>query len=287
MSYILEALKKSQQERELGQVPTLDATGIFSEDKEPVPVNHWGLLAVGLASLAVVIALFAALRGPTPPPVSPTVLPVPASQNAASLLNPAPESAPPVTPLVVEAPPPKRPYHAPAADSRANAANPNEEFILDESLDYPDPNLDPAQERQLQRQLDAEQIQFDDPASPDIERPQRAPVPADVIDDIESFKQQIRREQGHPQPETKGQLKPVKLSGDPTRLRLTPEQQAQLPGYLMTVHVYDQDATKRFVLINTLKYHEGEQTREGLRIERILTDGAVLSYQGNPFYVAR
>ncbi|MBK5966893.1 hypothetical protein CCR95_23190 [Thiocystis minor] len=301
MSYILEALKKSQQERELGQVPTLDMTGIFSEDKEPVPANHWGLLAVGLAALAVVIALFAALRGPASPPVEPTASKAPDSQRPSSLESsggssaadaesaapaPAPLRLAPVAPLV-EAPPPKRPIRAiPATpDMRGDAAG--GEFGPEEFMDYPNPNLDPALERELQRQVDAEPLPFDDPEPLVSEPPKRAPIPVDLIDDIESFKQQVRREQGLPPPKSKATSAPVKISGDPTRLRLTPQQQAQVPGYLMTVHVYDPDAAKRFVLINALKYREGEETREGLRVERILADGAVLSYLGHPFYVAR
>ncbi|AFL74380.1 general secretion pathway protein GspB [Thiocystis violascens] len=298
MSYILEALKKSQQERELGQVPTLETAGIFREDKEPIPTNHWGLLAVGLAALAVVIALFAALREPTKPP---TALEAPESQRDVAVATPedpfardrqtaseSPDPLPfaPAAPLA-EAPPPKRPAHAIQSSPGTRAADPAEPVSLDEIMDYPNPNLDPALERELQRQLDAEQFQFDDTEPLVMEPPQRAPIPVDLIDDIESFKQQVRREQGLPPPKSSAGFKPVRIDGDPTRLRLTPQQQAQTPGYLMTVHVYDPDAAKRFVLINALKYREGEETREGLRVERILADGAVLSYQGNPFYVAR
>lgn len=301
MSYILEALKKSQQERELGQVPTLETAGIFSEDKEPAPANHWGLLAVGLAVLAVVIALFAALREPAKPPTEPTALEAPESTREVAVATPAdpfardrqtasgaPDPLPvaPVAPLA-EAPPPKRPARALQSSPGTRAADPPEPVSLDAIMDYPDPNLDPALERELQRQLDAEQLQFDDAEPLVMAQPRHAPIPVDLIDDIESFKQQVRREQGLAPPKSAAGFKPVKIDGDPTRLRLTPQQQAQTPGYLMTVHVYDPDAAKRFVLINALKYREGEATREGLRVERILADGAVLSYQGNPFYVAR
>ncbi len=86
MSYILEALKKSQQERDLGRVPTL-ATQPFFENR-PAVVNHWGLAATALASLAVAIALFAALREDpevvqvqalVPPLMTPDTPPAPAS----------------------------------------------------------------------------------------------------------------------------------------------------------------------------------------------------------------
>lgn len=295
MSYILEALKKSQQERELGQVPTLDTTGIFSEDKEPIPTNHWGLLAVGLAALAVVIALYAALRGPAAPVVvSAPPAPVLPQQTDPRGTAPAPLDpswSAPVEPLV-EAPPPKRPPRASPAPTLPRTDD-SGGVLMDDDLPYPNPNFDPARdaladpqlELELQRQLAAEQDDSVAPGPAPIAPPERTPIPTDLIDDIEAFKQQVRREQGVPPPPSKRQ--PARLSGDLTRLRLTAAQQAQLPGYLMTVHVYDPDTAKRFVVINTLKYREGEETREGLRVERILLDGAVLSYLGNPFFVPR
>jgi|GEM_PF-4897446 len=62
MSYILEALKKSQHERELGQAPPL-ATPSFPIEKAGTRLNLWVLLALVLAVSAVVIALYSALRG--------------------------------------------------------------------------------------------------------------------------------------------------------------------------------------------------------------------------------
>lgn len=291
MSYILEALKKSQQERELGRVPTLDATGLFAEDKEPEPANHWALLAVGLASLAVVIALYAAFRevprsavpvvsAPDPQPLELAVAPnSTASPGTERARGPLPEAV--VAPLA-EPPPPKpatgsvnRAAPAPVAGAsprRSPAADVEETLELE-------------WEQELLRQLEAEQAAIN--ASREVldERPQTTPVPPDLVQDIEAFKQQVRREQGIPPPESK--RAPARITGDPTRLKLTPQQQAMVPGYLMTVHVYDADADKRFVVINALRYREGDETREGLRVERILKDGAVLSYLGNPFYVPR
>jgi general secretion pathway protein B len=55
----------------------------------------------------------------------------------------------------------------------------------------------------------------------------------------------------------------------------------------MTVHVYDADKGRRFVMINGRKYREGDKTREGMSVERIVAEGAVLSYKGNPFFVPR
>jgi general secretion pathway protein B len=305
MSYILEALKKSQQERELGRVPTLDTSGMFAEDKEPVPTSHWGLLAVGLAAVAVVIALYAVLRTPQPLPlpeqagVESEAVPMPLSTSAPALSGtdsgqPPADAVPMIasdgayapasSPESSQVQTPSRPSGVPAASPLASGVPGSDpEMMVDEEplfLTEPDPWL----EQELQRQLDAEQAAYVEPPAP-RRRPQRAAVPPDLVEDIESFKQQVRREQGIPPPLE--QRQPADIRGDPTKLRLTPMQQAQLPAYFMTVHVYDEDAAKRFVLINALRYVEGEETRDGIRIERIIPEGAVLSYLGNPFFVRR
>jgi general secretion pathway protein B len=304
MSYILEALKKSQQERELGRVPTLDTSGMFSEDKEPVPTSHWGLLAVGLAAVAVVIALYAVLRTPQPVPltvseqagVEPSAVSMPLT-TATPALSDMDSGQPPADAVprtasdgsyshessqTRTAP---RPSGVPSASPRVSGVpGPDPDMIPDEEpLFLPEP--DPWLEQELQRQLDAEQAAYAEPPPAPRRRPQRAAVPSDLVEDIESFKQQVRREQGIPPPLE--QRQPADIRGDPTKLRLTPMQQAQLPAYFMTVHVYDEDAAKRFVLINALRYVEGEETRDGIRIERIIPEGAVLSYLGNPFFVRR
>ena len=58
MSYILQALKKSQQDRELGQVPTLSTS---ADGTAPMPtrsINPWSLGALILALTAVLVALY-------------------------------------------------------------------------------------------------------------------------------------------------------------------------------------------------------------------------------------
>lgn len=300
MSYILEALKKSQQERELGRVPTLDTSSMFAEDKEPVRVTHWGLISVGLAAVALVIALYAVLRTPVPSPVPPMqvsqesevpLAPIPAPSPAVSDAEDATvdsatavaEVAPPPAASRVEQPPPM-PLTPPALPAPPAPAPIEDAGIIDDEEMALESELDPWLEQELQRQMDAEQALYAEPPAP-RRRPQRAEVPIDLIEDIESFKEQVRREQGIPPPAAPRQ--PVDIGGDPTKLRLTPVQQARVPAYFMTVHVYDDDPSKRFVHINALRYAEGEETRDGLRVERIIPEGAVLSYLGNPFFVRR
>jgi general secretion pathway protein B len=89
------------------------------------------------------------------------------------------------------------------------------------------------------------------------------------------------------QPEVPAQRVMPGLGSDLSQLRLTPEQQANLPKFQMSVHVYNLDPSRRFILINGLKYGEGARTREGLKVAEIRLDGAVLDYQGHPFFIHR
>ena len=344
MSYILEALRKSQQERDLGRVPTLDATAMFDEDTPEPRRSLWPMAAVGLAGLAMIVALYAAMRSPqtgalglsglTPAPVAgmdsadlqtqtapagvsaSAVLPDsadrPAARHRALIQQEAPSAAsegptfprlqPPIgpepgdiyrsTPLV-EPPPPKAlarplapsPPLAPPLEPLPPEPDPRVRFDGTGPIYHPDlsEEADLAPELELQRQLDAEAVETamgedlyaDDPPTP---------IPPDLIAEIEAFKREVS---GQGDSGASANAVAKKTPADPKTLRLTPSQEAGLPDYLMSVHVYDTDAGRRFVLINGLKYREGAKTREGITVEQIVADGAVLSYLGNPFYVPR
>jgi len=100
--------------------------------------------------------------------------------------------------------------------------------------------------------------------------------------DIEAFKEQVRQERG-------GGKKPVKSEAKvpPQELRLPRDVAQRMPAFLMTVHIYDAEPAKRFVLINARKIREGGATRDGIQVEEILPDGAVLSYDGHRFFQHR
>jgi general secretion pathway protein B len=198
---------------------------------------------------------------------------------------------------LIEAPPPKGQTQAPPLPGRVVGAPSNPGSVS---------GLDPESELELQRQLEADQYAADAEAEllmaepvPDEQLP--TPVPPDLIADIESFKHQTRRgpepekvpekargpgrvaDKGAPAATPRPALAPLP-AGDPSQLSLTRAQEAELPSFLMTAHIYDADPSRRFVLINGLKYREGEQTREGLTVQQIRADGAVLVFRGSPFF---
>ena len=118
-----------------------------------------------------------------------------------------------------------------------------------------------------------------------LPEPEVAPIPEDLRQDVEAFKEELRRERsgGAPRPAAAKASAPE----DPTKLRLPLEIETRLPAFFMTAHIYDTDKSKRFVVINALKYSPGDTTREGLKVEDVLPDGVVLSFQGHRFYRRR
>jgi general secretion pathway protein B len=337
MSYILEALKKSQQERELGQVPTLEM-GPFAGVRRPHRGNPWALAALGLAGLAVAIAIYALLRQPqttspasqiTAAPASPAITQPPATNSSGhptqALAQVGPTAQPlPMPPLI---PPPAVPVvPAPGvAQVLPNGADPRSgvpagpwpvavtpqvgSSVLAQGYSSPSlplgdqvvgaPHQSEGMETEEWSDDWMEMDQEVGPAEPgepittdpSPRRPPRSarqapatpkstPIPQDLRDEVAAFRDELRRERGGGKPK-------APAAGDPKKLRLPDDVQARLPAFIMTAQIYDPDPTRRFVVINSLRYAVGETTREGLKVEQVLSDGVVLSFEGQRFFRRR
>jgi hypothetical protein len=62
---------------------------------------------------------------------------------------------------------------------------------------------------------------------------------------------------------------------------------AQLPQLRLDLHVYAARPQDRFVMINMHKLREGDALPEGVHVESITPEGAVLSYNGSRFLLPR
>ncbi|MEY6430938.1 general secretion pathway protein GspB [Thioalkalicoccus limnaeus] len=257
MSFILEALKKSQQERALGQVPRID-TGLLVEEPAGPRLNPWVGLALGLAFVAVAIALVALWRvvaQPTTAPSPSLTAPLP---DAVAWSSPAPVG------LTTDRGGDDRAGHRAQAVLEQGAVD-----VATETLGLrfgpaapgaeapaPTPSAGPAP-------VSAEP----GPTGP-RSRSIAAGIPEDLVEEITSFREQIRREQqGLPSRDEVADVEPLRPAEQPT-----------LPAFIMTAHVHDADPQRRFVVINSLRYGEGEQTREGLEVLEIQPDGVWLGY---------
>ena len=126
---------------------------------------------------------------------------------------------------------------------------------------------------------------------------EHAPVPQDLLAEIDAFKKLVRKQD--PSATKRAARAPPPLPTPPA-LKLRPPKDEvplpqapsldlrnRLPPFSMTVHVYNADPRRRFIYINGRKLTEHEESREGLRLERVVADGAVLSYQGESFFQRR
>jgi general secretion pathway protein B len=60
-----------------------------------------------------------------------------------------------------------------------------------------------------------------------------------------------------------------------------------IPPVRMDLHVYAPDPRKRFVLVNMKRMYEGDSLPDGVKVDSITPEGAVLSYHGTKFVLDR
>ncbi|SDH31261.1 MULTISPECIES: general secretion pathway protein GspB [unclassified Duganella] len=117
MSYILEALKKAQAERQLGNAPTIHAPTLQTEQQRPAARFSMPMLAAVVGMAAVIGVLLVLLWRPS----APDAAVVPASAPVAAASQPA---APrPAQPALSIAPAEPTPLPAPDADLPPSVAN--------------------------------------------------------------------------------------------------------------------------------------------------------------------
>jgi general secretion pathway protein B len=252
MSFILDALKKSEKERERQQQPTVVEIP-YGQRNRRQPV--WLMIVVGLLVLNCVLLLLMWWRSSNAPapaaaaaPVSITVAPpveasASSSQNSASMSTHSHPSE--VRPLLDEASEPE-PADETAAALADGAPPPGP------SLVRPSTDLDRAMAQQESQANTAR---------------------------MESL---VRSTAG-------GGTNPTRTTPDniPTLQSLGGNGALGLPPLRLDVHVYSSVATERFAFINSHKYQEGQVLAEGPTLEKVAQDGVILNYRGQRFLVPR
>ncbi len=212
MSYILEALRKAERERSLGQVPTLEAR-IPADSDEPKRLWPW-LLAAALIVNAAVLALWLFYpRAPAPAPVAEVVIPAPLS----------PEPA-----VVDYLPPPTT--------------------VIEEPIREPSVATLPETARQ--------------PVAPAVREP---------VESQDEFVEEPALEE------------PAVAQDVPLLRDMPPEFRRSLPEMKMDAHFYTDVPGRSFVMINLRKYKRDERLAEGPQVVEVVSDGVILSHQGQQF----
>ena len=234
MSFILDALKKSESDRQRQSGPAL------FEVKVAPPRTGLPLWAVAVAALLVVnlaIVMWMLWRHPAARTVDASI----ADSSAAA---PAPRPAPPLPASGTEERPQAATAPAPAPVSLpAPAASPSTAApVL-----RPTPGAGAA-------------------ADPDDYAPAAEPAPAPLLGN------RVRRDT---------------VDGVPLYQDVAATPGARIPQLRLDLHVFAPHPQERFVMINMHKLREGDSLPEGVHVDSITPEGAVLSYNGSRFLLTR
>ena len=256
MSFILEALKRSENERQRKIGPSLADVQVRAQRSEK---PWWAFAVAGLLLVNLAVLLIVLLRDDAPT--------APAAQNPA-VQAPAAD-APPArnASVAATAPPMSRPELRQQRSTNETAAitgDPSVRSLADEAAvagegayTYPPENPDLAVAAAV-------------PEGPSIVRPIQPPsaVPREM----------------RPQPQRQTPSEPEEVLPTFRELGGTG---ANLPDLHLDIHVHSPVPAERFVFVNMRKYIEGQTLSEGPLVERINSQGVVLNHRGLRFLLPR
>ena len=258
MSLILDALKKSEAERQLGRAPGLLTPA-------PTVGRRHGLAAL-VAAVVVAVGLSVGLTWwllrpaePLPPPAVASGTPTGPSRSG----DPAPAAAP------ADQAPPRPAQPTAAVASNAPAAVPPAPATARAA--GPAPMEEPTRERERESLAQPAGEALPLPAPPAAV----APAPPRAADDaaaVPAADGDAADDAGPPLPQLRD---------------LPPDLRAALPPLRLSMHVFNDDPAQRFVLIDGRRYGEGAALAEGLVLEAIRRDGVVLLFRERRFLLQR
>jgi general secretion pathway protein B len=259
MSFILDALKKSENERQRQIGPSLADVRVVRRHTE----RPWW--AVGVAALLVLnlgVLLVVLTRDGDAKPNTPVQQP--ASQSQA-YTAPAPQPAQTYQPQ-----PYQQQQPAPRADrgyAGQVVTDPSVRSLADEAGGYDEYPSEPANPSLA----GAAVVPEGPPMVRRIEPPTVAPLPAGAV-----FEARNRANAGS-RPDTEVLPTTNDLAATGTNV----------PELHLDIHVHSQNPSERFVFVNMRKYQEGETLKEGPSVERITPEGVILNQRGLRFLLPR
>lgn len=258
MSYILEALKKSEQERARGETPGVDTQHDLAPLQSPARERRgWLPWVLGGALLANALVLGLWLLRPATTPDEPApVVRAPSAPAASAPTQPPATSGAATSAARTRARPtvrPSAPVAAAAPPAEASAPSPAE------SGTAPEPRPAPAAETTATEPPPAEVAQ---------PTPSTPPEPSGLAD-----------AGAEGTPDAAPAPAPVAIRDLPARI------QRSIPTLEFATHIFGDEPRYREVTINGRRYAEGERV-EGMLLAEITETGVVFDYQGYRFEVS-
>jgi general secretion pathway protein B len=276
MSFILDALKKSELERQRQAIPGL--MHVVPLERRP-RFRPWAIALAVLLGVNLAVLLIVLLRGTpstthtvpgTAPPLegppsaragSPPDASSPATNPPAAAVTPA-EAPATLAPRAVEAPP------AVAAARAAKHFSPMDATPV-YAPEIPADKDAPAASARSERASESS-------GSAALGRSAAAPGSASPARTTRARDPVLTGAEDKADEEVLPTIGEIDLSGQPA-----------LPDLHLDVHVFAAQPADRFVYIDMRKYREGAALADGLTLERIRRDGVVLNYHGLRFVLPR
>ncbi|TCO43016.1 general secretion pathway protein GspB [Dokdonella fugitiva] len=291
MSLILEALKKSEQQRRLGEMPTLGT---------PAPQSRRRRSLLPLLAGLIVLALGAGwwfVRTPPGPPVD-------EAQPVSAAPAPEAKAIPPTAPARVARPEPKPapPAKAPPASAaavltpmptkdRPGVANPPPNAAL---VGTPGTAKPPAPAPAAPAPAATPKAGAKTDATVGVKTP--APAPAKPAADTANAPAKPTPPAGaKPAPPATTanvpatQAAPAKPAAPPlpSVWELPYGTRKELPDLKLTMHVYSDVPAERFIVLEGERHVEGDDLGNGVVLHEISADGMVLDFKGQRFLYPR
>jgi len=308
MSFILDALKKSESDRQRQSGPALFEVKV-APPKSRFPV--WAIAIAGLLVVNMIIVGWMLLRRSshgedTAATSATTPAAGTAAGPAATTSNTPAQFAPPVTPGTASAAPP--PNNTPYSGAPPNGASPNSPPYNSSPPNSASPgsppsgSMSPTSAPQSSAPAFAQQ-QSGPPSNQqgmsttqgrmsdsDQNEPTLAanPTPAGGANTDPTASPDDYAPAAEPgSPLFKGHVKRGTESGLVLYQDAALVPGANLPQLRLDLHVYAAKPQDRFALINMHKLHEGDSVQNGVRVESITPDGVVMSHNGSRFLLPR
>ncbi len=249
MSFILDALKKSETERQRTSGPALfEVRAAAPRTRLPL----WALAVGALLAINLIVLLWVLLHRDK------AASAVPDAAAAATARTAAPQ---PALPAAVRSTVPARGPSLPAARTSAlsepplSVANPEDER----------PAVLPGS------------------AAAAVAERERARARREAQQQAALVREQTAATVAAPAAARRAATATARGSGLPTRDELVNSGRARIPELTLSLHVWDADAKRRFVFINGARAREGDSLGNGIAIDSITPDGVILSSGGQKF----
>jgi len=261
VSYILDALKKSEKERAIGNVPTLDAVSDHPPPPKQMGGRQWLLLSIILVVGLVIAAAFVYRK---------EVLVGVAKFSSGGEIDQSREIA--NKPTAVEL----LPGNTPGKSKTANTAIVERGGVAPSKASE---NREPVNER-MENNKGVSELN----PVPVAQRDPKASVSA-----LQRERMATQQSKPHISEPRSPSATADSSSKSTTQLKVISEDDLE-PGFRKNVPVvnvqvvsFSENKGRRFVMIDQQIYREGDQLENGLRVEQVTRDGPLMSYKGKRF----